>query len=121
MRYHHPIFVVCEGTSENAPCTRGPNGAGMTQATVMLVSDAGPKLGRADQVRLPDGWTRFKVSPPRVHSRPKPCSPMASPWEQAASNQVEQMALACPGCSEHMKIEDLVGEAEDASEKGQLQ
>lgn len=121
MRYHYPIFCVCEGTSETTPCTAGPEGAGMVAMGVLRISDGGPELGRADQVTPPDGWKPLKVSGPTIRRAREWVSPMSSPWVMAASTGQAQMALVCPKCAEHLKLEDLVVEAKTAAEKGSIQ
>lgn len=121
MRYHFPVFYVCEGTAEDKPCTHGPNGSGMVGMGVCRVSDGGPKVGKAEQQTPPEGWAPVRIKPPMVRQRRETVSPMSSPWVIAAATGQDQMGLTCPACSEHMKVEDLVVEAKDAAEKGRLQ
>lgn len=121
MRFHYPIFVVCEGTAEDKPCTHGIEGAGAVGVGTMRISDCGPVVGRADQMTPPEGWHPFRVKAPAIRRSRERVSPMSSPWAMAAATGEDQMAVNCPKCSEHMKIEDLVIEARDAAEKGQIQ
>lgn len=121
MRYHFPIWIVCEGTSEQTPCTAGPNGIGMVGQALVRVSDCGPEVGRAEQIDPPEGWKPLKVSGPTIRRAREKVSPMSSPWVMAASTGQTQMALACPKCAEHMKLEDLVIEAKNAAEGGRMQ
>lgn len=121
MRYHYPIFCVCEGTSEQTPCTASENGGGMVAMGVLRISDGGPELGRADQVTPPEGWKPLKVDGPKIRRQREKVSPMSSPWVLAAATGQAQMALVCPKCAEHLKLEDLVVEAKVAAEKGQVQ
>jgi hypothetical protein len=121
VRYHFPIFCVCEGTGEGSPCTHGENGGGAVGMGVMRVSDCGQNVGKADQVTPPEGWHPFRVKGPLVRRRREQVSPMSSPYVIAAATGEDQMALACPACAEHMKLEDIVKEAKDAAEKGLVQ
>ncbi len=121
MRHHYPIFCVCEGTGEVSPCTHGENGAGAVGMGVVRVSDGGPKVGKAEQTTPPEGWMPFRVKAPAIRRRREQVSPMSSPYVIAAATGEDQMAMACPKCSEHMKLEDIVKEAKDAADRGAVQ
>lgn len=121
MRYHYPVWLVCEGTSETVPCTAGLEGKGAVGQGLVRVSDCGPELGKADKVEAPEGWRPLKVSGPLTIVRPEVPHPMVSPWVMAAKTGKAQMAFVCPKCAEHLKIEDYVAEAKTAADKGQLQ
>jgi len=93
----------------------------MVAMGIMRVSDCGQKVGKADMLTPPEGWKPFRVRAPAIRRPRERVHPMSSPWVIAAGTGEDQMALACPGCAEHMKLEDLVGEAKAAAEKGQMQ